>query len=97
MYIRNDIYHPQGNQENLKKATEGLHSMAEASKEGAESGIEKILERQRGMEDIFGRSDEFGLRSDGSYGVPHQYAKDYNMSTDGVNMLGFEQENDENR
>jgi len=43
------------------------------------------------------RSDEFGLRSDGSYGVPYQYAKDYNMSTDGVNMLGFEQENDENR
>ncbi len=97
MYIRHDIYHPQGNQENLKKASELLKLTIEASKHGADSGVEKILERQRGMEDIFGRSDEFGLRSDGSYGVPYQYAKDYNMSTDGVNMLEFEQENDENR
>ena len=97
MYIRHDIYHPQGNQENLKKAAEATHLALEGLHKGVESGVEKLLERQRGMEDIFGRSDEFGLRSDGSYGIPYQYAKDYNMSTDGVNMLGFEQENDENR
>ncbi len=92
-----DIYHPQGNQENLKKASEGLSAAKEGISRVNELNTEKLLERQRGMEDIFGRSDEFGLRSDGSYGVPYQYAKDYNMSTDGVNMLGFEQENDENR
>ena len=97
MYIRHDIYHPQGNQENLKKASEGESSLIDALKKGQESGINKVLDTQRDMEDLFGRSDEFGLRSDGSYGVPYQYAKDYNMSTDGVNMLEFEQENDENR
>ncbi len=98
MYINDGIYH-QRNNENLKKATEGLHLAGEAFKRGSDLGIDKLLERQRGMEDIFGHSGEFGLRSDGSYGIPYQYEKYYNMSTDGVNMLNFGEENveDEDR
>ena len=97
MYIRNDIHSVGNNQEGLKKTIKGLNSSVDAFKAANSDKISRILERQRGFEDIFGTSDQFGMRSGGSYGVPYRYAKDYNMSTNGVNMLDFEQENDENR
>ena len=50
-----------------------------------------LLERESGWEDIFGTPDEFGGE------IPGEYAKYYTMSTDGVNMIGFEEENDEDR
>ncbi len=97
MYIRNDIHSVGNNQEGLKKAINGTNLSIDSSRAGISEKISRVLDRQRGLEDIFGTSDQFGMRSDGSYGVPYRYAKDYNMSTNGVNMIGFEQENDENR
>jgi len=93
MYIRNDIYHPSSNQEKLKRTAEGIKSSIEA----IHRVIDKLLDRQSGFKDIFGTNDQFGMRADGSYGVPYRYMKDYTMSTDGVNMIGFEEENDEDR